>query len=249
MRTALALLLAAAPLAAPALELEAAYGYDHLTGGRSRWQSAGASAAWERDDRARLELGLQGLERFDQRDLQLRAAGGLPLPDAWWLGAELEGSLSHETVPVAAVALLASRPLPLLEGLVASGRARWARYRGATRSDTGLLSLGLEQYGRGWRAALTGYAATVSGAWGASGRLALDWLYGERGRAGIALSGGTEVEVTEARRVAATRVLAAGLAGLHELGPGWALAWELGVQRQGELYTRTGGRLGVRRRF
>jgi YaiO family outer membrane protein len=66
---------------------------------------------------------------------------------------------------------------------------------------------------------------------------------------GLAASAGRELEVAEDRRLLASRVVAAGLAGLHEIGARWALVWEAGFQRQGDLYTRTGGRLGIRCRF
>ena len=39
------------------------------------------------------------------------------------------------------------------------------------------------------------------------------------------------------------------IVGRHWLTPDWAIAWEIGTHEQGDLYRRTGGRLGLRYRF
>lgn len=247
-RAALALLLLAAPPAVRSLQLEASYGREHVSGGRADWQSAAAAASWTREDRARLELGLSGVERFGRRDASALAGAGAPFGTGWSLAAEAAASPSHEVVPALALGLQLGRELG--GGAVAAAGFRWSRFLVAAGTvDVGLGSLGVERYWGAWRAGATGYAATVRGAWSASARLALDWFYGEEGRVGVAAAAGRELEVAETRELLSSRVVAAGLAGLHGLGAGWALVWEAGFQRQGDLYTRSGGRLGIRRRF
>jgi hypothetical protein len=139
------LLLAAAP-AAGAVELEASYGRERLSGDRADWQSAGASATWTREDRARVDLGLLGLERYGRRDAQLSAAAASPAGAGWSLAADALASPSHEFVPALALGLLAARQLG--GGLVAAAAARWSRFEVSAGSvDAGLGSLALERYG------------------------------------------------------------------------------------------------------
>jgi len=65
---------------------------------------------------------------------------------------------------------------------------------------------------------------------------------------GVGLSMGRELE-SVGGRVVMTDVLGAVVAGRHDVDAAWSLLWEVGVQRQGGLYTRTGATLGIRRRF
>jgi len=65
----------------------------------------------------------------------------------------------------------------------------------------------------------------------------------------VSVAAGRELESIGGGQVLRTDVLGAALAGAHPLAAGWAVTWELSAQRQGNLYTRTGGRLGLRWRF
>lgn len=240
-----ALLLAA--LGARGAELEAAYGYDHLDGGRQPWHAAKLALSIEPVERAALEVGARGTERFGLRDLELGAGVRTRALPGWALGVEGTVSPTHRVLPVWSATASASRELGA--GLVAGGGLRWSEYRTAEAdSDTAVGNLGLEWYWRSLRLAWTGYLAGLRGAWAASGRLALDRFYGEEGRIGLALAAGRELENTGAQ-IVSTPVLSAGVAGRQPLGAGWTLAYELTVQRQGDLYTRTGAALGIRRRF
>lgn len=244
-RAALALLLAAAAAPAPAAEVEAGYGQEHLTGGFSDWRWLSLSVAWEREDRARVEAGARAQERFDRRDAELRVAGTSPLGPGWTVSAEASASPTHEVAPALTAGLGAD--LSLGGGFVASARGRWSRYRTPPGPvDTGLGSLGLERYFGAWRAGATGYAAAVRRTLSGSARLFLDRFYGERSRAGISASAGRELSVAEDLRVEGFRTFAFAAGGAHEIGAGWAVTWELGVQRLEGLTTRTGGRLGIR---
>jgi len=134
-------------------------------------------------------------------------------------------------------------------GFALSTGLKGSRYdTGAGATATGLGTLGLERYWAAYRIAWTGYVAAVERSWSLSNRIALDRFYGEENRIGIALAAGRELESSGAR-VLSTPVLGASVGGRHGLGGGWAVTYEGSLQRQGEYYTRAGGRLGLRRRF
>jgi len=111
---------------------------------------------------------------------------------------------------------------------------------------------GVERYFGSYRAAYTLYNGKPEGESSASShRLAFDYYYhGERSRIGVAVTWGREVEyVGPPTGIIVSDVRAFALLGRHWLTPSWALTWDLGTHEQGDLYRRTGGRLGLRHRF
>ena len=242
-----AIVLALATGSARASELELGYGRDRVTGPGPDWQALSLRAAWTGDGPARAEAGALRQERFGLADWELRGGGAVPL-GAWTLAAEASGSATHRVVPAATAASEAG--VGLGGGLALSARVRWARYRPpAEPVDAWLGSLALERYAGPWRAGAAAYGATVRGALGGSLRLFLDRAYRERSRVGVSASGGRELDVTGALAVRSLPTWTGAVTGLHELDRAWALAWEVGLQRQPGVTTRLGARLGVRLRL
>jgi YaiO family outer membrane protein len=245
--------LLAAARAASAGEVELACGEDVLSHGRGSWRLVSLEATAAPAARTSLLLAARGLERSDARDAE--AAAGVTLPAPWSargaIGVEGTASATHRFVPAWSGGVRAEQGLGA--GLVASAGLRGAWYGGDPAAGggarTALASAGLERYLGRWRLAGTGYLAGVAGAWSGSGRLAADLFLGERDRVGVAVSAGRELESAGGGRLLASDVVAVALGGRHGIAAAWAVTWELGVQRQGELYTRAGARLGLRRRF
>jgi YaiO family outer membrane protein len=237
----------ALPLVAHGSMVELSHGADALSGGRPAWRATALEGLWTGERGAAAGGGLRELSRFDRSDVDLSAFGQAPVAGLV-LGAEASASPTWRFVPRWSAGARAERALGA--GWVASAGARLLRYEGEAGRTTPLLaSGGLERYFGRWRAAGVGTAVALEGEWSGGGRLALDLFYGDGGRVGASAAAGRELESLGGGRLLRTDVVGAGLAGAHPLGAGWALAWELSVQRQGDLYTRTGGRLGLRRRF
>jgi len=247
-RALLALVLLAAAPATPGGELALSYGHDVLGSGYADWRALSAEVAWTAGERTSLGLLAHGLERFGQRDVQMVGSIGIPLGPKWRSSAEASGSPTHRVAPAWSGGVTVERALR--GGFLLSAGLKGSRYDtdvgGVT--DTGLGALGVEWYWSLYRAAWTAYLATVEWAWSVSNRVALDRFYGDGCRIGLALAAGHELESVGAR-VLSTPVLAANVSGRHSLGGGWAITYEVSLQHQGELYTRAGGRLGLRRRF
>jgi len=244
-RVPLLLALLAGP--ASALELEGGLTHERLTNDRPDWNSVYVEAAHELAPRQTLYGLLRGTERFDLRDIEI--AGGYYHPfDASWTGLiEASYSPDHNVLPEASV--LGHLSWAAGSGWVLSGGARFSEY---TLNGARVLMGGVERYFGSYRAAYTLYNGKPEGESSASShRLAFDYYYyGERSRIGVALTWGREVEyVGPPAGIVVSDVRAFALLGRHWLNASWALTWDLGTHEQGDLYRRTGGRLGLRHRF
>jgi YaiO family outer membrane protein len=246
-RTLAALLVLSAPAPALATDLEIAYTEEFLTNGYSNWRSLGLGAAWRLDERALLAVSARELQRFDLHDLDLGASASGPLGDSWVLGGEATASPTHRFTALVSGALHLQYAIGW--GLVGSAGVKWARFANEAGASHPVIGrMGVEYYWGAFRVGWTGFLSTVSGAWSASQRATGDFFYGDGGRVGVGLSMGRELE-SVGGRVVMTDVLGAVVAGRHDVDAAWSLLWEVGVQRQGGLYTRTGATLGIRRRF
>lgn len=246
MRVAVTSLILVMPLAAAGATLELSQGVEALSGGRAPWRAAALDVAWAGERGAAAGAGVREVSRFHLDDVEAAAWAQAPL-GGLVLAVDATGSATREFLPSWSAGARAERPLGA--GWVASLGARAVRYDGdVARSTVALASAAVERYWGRWRAAATTTAAVLGGTWSGGERLALDLYYGDHGRAGASVAAGRELEAVGGGRVLRTDVLGAALTGAHPLGGAWALTWEVSVQRQGDLYTRTGGRLGLRRR-
>lgn len=240
-----AALSAAAQPATPRTEIEAGAEREHLTRGLPDWSSRFALIE-HRDAQGRVAYGgWRDTERYRLRDHELHAGGYLPLAPSLQLQAEAGASGSHRVL---------SRHYGLVglhfqpaQGWGLSGGMRRAGY---DAGNTGVINLGVEHYTGNERFAYTLFAGGPDGAALASThRLQWNHYYGDHDWFGIAIAEGRETEHDGSGAFITSRVRNFSLAGRHGLGKGLALKWEAGRQRQGELYTRSGLRLGLRFAF
>jgi YaiO family outer membrane protein len=229
-------------------ELEVGHGRERLSGDHPEWTATYAAVTRTSAERASAALTWRSLERFDRRDDELGVSARVPLGIRWGIGAEGSLGLAHAFIPAWSGALAVDHALG--RGFAASAGMKLSRYETyAGVSSVGIGTLGLDRYWDAYRLGFTGYLATAGGAWSASGRIGCDLFYRELDRVGIAVAFGRELESVGGPAPIETLVSAAMLVGRHELGAGWGITYEVGVQRQGDLFTRAGGRLGLRRRF
>lgn len=247
MRLALAALAVALPMIARGGNVELSQGLDVLSGDRHAWRATELAGLWTGVPGAAAGGAVRELSRFGRDDVELAALGQAPVA-GFVLGVEGSASPTWNFLPRWSAGLHVERAFE--GGWVTSAGLRAARYQGDVGRSTPLFpSAGLERYWGRWRAAAVATAVVLDGSWSGTGRLALDLYYGDGGRAGVAAAAGRELESLGSGRLLRTDVIGAAVLGAHPLGGRWAVTWELSVQRQGELYTRTGGRLGIRRSF
>jgi YaiO family outer membrane protein len=232
---------------AGAAELELAHGEDALSRSLPAWRETSLRAAWSRSGTGAGAM-VRRVERFDREDWELAAAAYAPLGSRWTLGLEGSGSATHHVIPAWSAGARAQ--YSLARGLVTSTGLRWSRYEDAAVS-TGVAigNVGLEYYRGAHRFAWTTFVSRVEGEHSASHAAAWEVFFRARDRAGVVLSAGRELESIGGGRVLATDVLGAAIVGRTGLAGAWSLTYGLHLQRQGELYSRSGGRLGLVREF
>jgi len=230
-----------------AVEVEAGATYEHLTNGNPDWRSLYLDAMQTFAPRQTLYGTVRETDRFDLRDFELAAGYAHPF------GAKLTGvieagySPDHNVLPENSA--FGQMFWAAGGGWTLNGGARYSNY---TDSAARVLTAGVERYFGHLRAAYTYYNGKPEDASSASShRVALDYYYfDERSRVGLAISWGREVEnVGPPTGIITSDVRSLSIVGRHWITPDWAIAWEIGTHEQGDLYRRTGGRLGLRRRF
>jgi YaiO family outer membrane protein len=244
-RALLVLALAAGP--AGALEMEAGFSHEELTKDRPDWNSLYLEAAHDFAPRQTLYGLLREVERFDLRDTEIAAGYYHPLGANWTALIEASHSPDHNVLPRGSV--LGHLSWAAGSGWVLSGGMRFNEY---ALNDTRVLMAGVERYFGSYRAGYTLYNGKPEGESSASShRLSFDRYYdGERSRIGVGVTWGREIEyVGPPAGVIVSDVRAFSLLGRHWLSRDWAVTWELGTHEQGDLYRRTGGRLGLRHSF
>lgn len=232
---------------ASALELEGGLTHERLTNDRPDWNSLYVEAAHDFAPRQTLYGLLRETERFNLRDTEIAAAYYHPLAANWNGLIEASYSPDHNVLPETSI--LGHLSWVAGSGWVLSGGVRFSEY---TETGTRVAMGGVERYFGRYRAAYTLYNGKPEGESSASShRLTFDYYYhGERSRIGVAVTWGREVEyVGPPTGIIVSDVRAFALLGRHWLTPSWALTWDLGTHEQGDLYRRTGGRLGLRHRF
>jgi len=241
------LALVAVPAAAGEAEMEAGATYEHLTNDKPHWRSIYLDAMQTFAPRQTLYGTVRATERFDLRDLEL--AGGYAHPfGTKWTGV-IEASYSPDHNVLAEHSEFVQAYYAAGAGWVLNAGARFSSY---TDSDARVLTAGVERYFGHYRAGYTYYNGKPEEAGSASShRLSFDYYYfEERSRVGVAVSWGREVEnVGPPTGIVTSDVRSISIVGRHWLTPDWAIAWEIGTHEQGDLYRRTGGRLGLRHRF
>lgn len=227
-------------------QAEFGVGSEALSRGLADWQQTDLALRRRWAPRAQFELNARRTERFGLVDRELGAGLALPLAAGWDASLGLSASASHHILPRSN--LTAGLQHQLGDGWVLGGTLRATHYD-VDRASA--LSLGAERYFGSsaigeWRAAASLTATRLSGL-GSSGsaRVQLDRYFGDRGRLGLLVSVGREIDNLGQGALRIADVQSLVLLGRWPLGPAWALNGEIGQTRLGSQYRRSGGRLGV----
>lgn len=235
------------PAVAGDREAEAGASYEHLTNDKPDWRSVYVDALQTFAPRQSLYGTIRETERFDLRDFELSAGYAHPFGAKWTAVVEASYSPDHDVL--AENSEFAQLYWAPGAGWVLNAAARFSSY---TDSDSRVLTAGIERYFGHCRAGYTYYDGKPENAESApSHRVSFDYYYfDDRSRVGVAISWGREVEnVGPPTGLITSDVRSISIVGRHWFTPDWAIAWEIGAHEQGDLYRRTGGRLGLRHRF
>jgi YaiO family outer membrane protein len=227
-------------------EIETGFTRDHLSGGRQEWQSWYLEGAHDFARRHTLFGGLGQTDRFGLRDDVLWAGLYYPLAREWTLLVEASHSPDHQVL--ARYSAFGQLHVALPHGW---GLAAGLRHSEYTSVYTNTLLAEVERYWGNWRGAYTLYLGRPEDAGSAPAhRLQANYYYGERSRVGAAFTFGREVENTgPPSGIITTDVMSFAVFGRHWFAPQWAATWEVLTHEQGNLYRRTGLRLGLRYGF
>jgi YaiO family outer membrane protein len=223
------------------IELNA--GLDGLSGGYASWQEQGVELRHRASTRSGAGVSFQRLERFGLDDQRLAADVSLGLGRRITLGAEGEGSATHRVVARSGGA--GRVHLSLGGGWGVEARAGLRQYDSVTVRAFGVS---VERYWSAWLASYAFAPVRLSGsdATAASHLVRLTRFFGERGSLTLGGSAGREVESLGGGQVLAMDVRSLVAWGVLPLGTRLDATWAGGVVRQGELFTRLSGRLGLR---
>jgi len=246
----------------PQWQIEAGLGTDQLSNGAPDWSQVDVSLRRRIEQRSIVELALRRTRRSGLVDEEVGASVGLPLGAQWSTTLAAAVSPSHQVLARAGGRIDLARSFD--GGWVASAALGRRLY-----TDTGnsLLAIGVERYVGDWRlAAAIGQTRLDGGDTAASTRLQFDHSFAaERGRVGLILASGRELEGVPATAQAPADVIYQSVSTLALIGT-WALAatWALtgeashvridDIQRRsgapaGAPYHRNGVRIGVRHDF
>jgi YaiO family outer membrane protein len=246
----------------PQWQIEAGLGMDQLSNGAPDWNQVDVSLRRRIEERSIVELALRRTRRSDLVDEEIGASVGLPLDAQWSATVAAAASPSHNVLARFGGRIDLARSFE--GGWVASATLGRRLYTDAGNS---LMAVGVERYVGDWRlAAALGQNRLDGGDTAANARLQVDRSFAaERGRVGLILASGRELESVPATAQAPAdvidqRVNTVALIGTWALAAAWALTGEAShvrvddIQRRsgapaGAPYHRNGVRVGVRHDF
>lgn len=252
--------------AEPTWQIEAGAGAEHLSGGAPDWRQLDATLRHRFAPRSLFELSLRRTQRSGLDDNEIGALVALPLGAGWNTTLAATSSPSHRVLARHGARIEVARSFD--GGWVASGLiGRRLFDAGGTTAGNTQLGFGVERYVDAWRlAAAVGATRLDGGGRAGSLRLQVDRSFAaERGRVGVIVARGRELEGIAATPLAPAdvidqRVTSLALVGTLPLASTLALTGELSrvrtddLQRQSALpagapYQRSGVRVGVRHDF
>lgn len=229
-------------------QAEVGGGTESLDNGSPDWRQLDVTLRRTFAARSQWQIASRTTERFGQRDAEFGASASAPLGD-WNATLGATASTTHRVL--ARWGMTAGVQRPLGAGWVVGADLRTTRY---DAGNAQAVSIQAERYAGNvalgdWRVAATLTQTWLSGASATAMRVQLDRYFGERGRLGLLLSEGREIDNPGQGALRISRVRSAVLLGRLPITPAWALTGELGQHRVGAQYRRTGGRVGVQLDF
>ncbi len=227
---------------------EAEVGFSHyaLTNGYASWDSTYLDAAHRFGERQAIYGELRETRRFNLNDREVSGGYYHPLGETWT--ALIETSLSPEHRVLPQDSLFGQLQKAFDGGWDVQAGLRRTQY---TLAATDLMVLTGERYWGNYRGAYTLYLAKLQGSGTAPSHMAqLSYYYAARSYLTLALSQGRQAESLGAGLgVLLLDVTTASLSGRYWLSSAWGLSYEVLTERQGNLYSRRGARLGIRYAF
>jgi YaiO family outer membrane protein len=216
---------------------------DNLDHGQPGWKEVLAQLAWKPRKSLAVIGGYRETERFDQRDREVFGGAYVPLgSDRTTVHLEASSSSTHVVLPKSM--LLAELSQAFGDGWVVTAGYKASRY---ATGDTEMALGAIEKYFGDYRIGYNLYLGRPEGAsWAPSHRISASWYRGTLTFVTIAAARGREVENVFPAGLISTDVRSVLLAGGLEVSPQWGLTFAIGEERQGNLYTRRGARIGTR---
>lgn len=224
---------------------ELGFAQENLDNGFDDWGSEYFFASRNFAPRQTLYGELRHTRRFKLDDSDFTAGYYHPLSERLTGVVEAAVSPTHEVLPKFSL-------FGQLETQLGSGFGLHFGFRHTEYNQLGTnVSLAtIERYWSSYRAAYTYYLGKPENAGSAgSHRFQLAYYYGERNSIGAGYTFGREVERVSPQQVLSTDVDSYVISGVHWMRPEWGLSYDLTWHEQGDLYTRSGFRLGLRHLF
>jgi YaiO family outer membrane protein len=228
-------------------EVQVNYTYENLTNNFGDWHTASLDFSHKFKPRQTFYGSYRETERIRQRDREFVAGFYQPLNRKWLLLVEAGASPTHRVLPKWSA--LAQIERSFKNGWNLQGGYRRVQYN-AAKVNLGIF--GAEKYWGNNRAAYTLYVNNLeSGGTSVSHRFQLNHYYGEPlNSVGASFGFGRELESLGAGRgVLRTDVQSVSVYGNHFFTRNWGANYNVTFHRQGSLYIRRGGTIGVRFRF
>ena len=222
--------------------VEASYGHDELTNGRSPWQMTSVKLFMQTPKKEFAHLQLDQIERFDLDDWQIGGSYALPFAHSWYFYVGGTYSPTHEVIANRLLDTKISKSFT--NGLNLHIGINHAKY---TETDSQQLYLTGEYYWSVYRAAYTYRLIDVRNAGtGDNHNIQLNRYYGETSFIGAAIAKGKDVEFNGTASPPISDVLTLSLYGRHAIRPQWSLIYSFTYHQQGDFYNRNGFVLGLK---
>ncbi len=235
----------AAPAEPKNVEIELSTSYERLNHGFAPWFSLSLDVSKKLANRRVIYGALRETNRFSLRDQEVMGGVYIPLGKRWL--AQVEASVSPSHRVQAKWSAFGQIGRELGRGWVAQAGFRRTAYN---QTNANLSIVTIERYWKKYRGAYSLYVAQLPGVGvSTSHSLQANYYYRERNSIGVTVAAGQELTNLGARGLLRTEARGVALSGRHDLNRRWTLNYDLNWNRQGDIYTRKGARVGFRFHF
>lgn len=231
-----------------ALEIELGNSYYSLNHNYANWRSVYLDILEKTVSGKTIYSNIRETERFSFKDQQVVAGIYSPLGNQWITLFEASLSSSHRVLPHWSVLLQVQRTFD--QGWVTHIGMRRTKYQNASVIHTNIGNITLERYIGNYRFAYSFYANRVDeGGSSISHALQANYYYGDHDSIGVIYAFGKDIQNIPPVPPTYYDVHSIVLSGRHWFTSRLALSHEITLDRQGNLYSRKGFRLGIRYLF